>query len=499
MATSKLLFTLVLLFMFSITVKGEHAKVLILGAGTAGIQAAGTLSENGFTDFLVIEGADYVGGRVKNALFDGITVGVGAQWTPVTHPEFNEKLLNAWNISGSEIDFSLAYRNSSSGLEVPEDVAGPVWEKLTAALETTAKVAQDILDNEKPDVSQRTALIKGGWIAQTPLERVIEWLSFDYESAESISVTSLLSSAFRNYDGLNYIIDPRGYAAMFEFMAPYLYQNDTTFNRHVRLNQRVTTIDYSGDDVVTVTCEDGSVYTSDYVFVTFHIGVFHNNLVQFIPDLPAWKKDIIYQISSISYTAIYLSFPERFWENVETILNVDERYNYYPAFINFDYFRVFPEDTHILTTHIVGDEARRIEHQSDEETKQEIEELLQRMYGLDTPPRASEFLIHSWLRDPLHMGAYTNRPAEVQQDDLPKLQARVDRVFFGGEVTNGGRGGVGDAWESGIREATKILRCIDGEECPEYKEPTAKCECDATILTDKQRKNCKLATCYPYP
>ena len=45
--------------------KQERKKVLILGAGAAGITAAMTLYDQGITDFLVLEAQDYIGGRIK--------------------------------------------------------------------------------------------------------------------------------------------------------------------------------------------------------------------------------------------------------------------------------------------------------------------------------------------------------------------------------------------------------------------------------------------------
>lgn len=54
--------------------------ILVLGAGMAGISAARRLAMHGVTDMLVVEGADRVGGRVKDVEFGGIRVEVGANW-----------------------------------------------------------------------------------------------------------------------------------------------------------------------------------------------------------------------------------------------------------------------------------------------------------------------------------------------------------------------------------------------------------------------------------
>ena len=482
----------------------NHAKVLILGAGSAGIQAAATLHENGEDDFIVIEGADYIGGRVKNANFSGYNVNVGAQWaSPGGGSEFVDMMIRDWMIEGHEIDVtSLVFRNTS-GHEIPAAETDPIWGRIGAAIGRAAEIGQDILDNDKQDVSQRAALLDGGWFPKTALEKVIEWLSFDFATSERTSVTSLLSTIFSDYENdIHYITDPRGFAAIFDFIAPFIFQ-DEAFADHVRLNQVVTTVDYSNEDMVVVTCSDGTVYTADYAIVTFSLGVFQNEVIEYIPPLPNWKKWILSQFSVTYYTAIFLNFPERFWDNVETIMNVDERYNYYPAFFNFDVFDNAPEDAHILTTHILGDEALRVDQQSEEDTKTEIEVVLQKMYGLDEQPNATDFLIHSWLKDPLQLAGYCNWPVEVSRYDFPKLQERVGKIFFAGDSTDDvATGFVYGALRSGRREAMKVLECMNGGECPQYEpsiEEEKACECSERPKSGKTRKDCSVATCVMRP
>ena len=55
-------------------------KVLILGAGLAGITAAKTLLENNITDFYILEAKDHIGGRIHAVQFEGVTIETGANW-----------------------------------------------------------------------------------------------------------------------------------------------------------------------------------------------------------------------------------------------------------------------------------------------------------------------------------------------------------------------------------------------------------------------------------
>lgn len=64
----------------------RKTKVLVLGAGTAGITAAQTLHNNSITDFIIVEYNGDIGGRVAHTTFgkdaDGnpYTVELGANW-----------------------------------------------------------------------------------------------------------------------------------------------------------------------------------------------------------------------------------------------------------------------------------------------------------------------------------------------------------------------------------------------------------------------------------
>lgn len=58
----------------------DHHQVLVLGGGVAGIIAARSLHTKGVDDFVIIEGRDELGGRMRSHNFGGTTVEVGANW-----------------------------------------------------------------------------------------------------------------------------------------------------------------------------------------------------------------------------------------------------------------------------------------------------------------------------------------------------------------------------------------------------------------------------------
>ena len=88
--------------------KQERKKVLILGAGAAGITAAMTLYDQGITDFLVLEAQDYIGGRIKSVPFAGKNIEEGANWIHFLEEKENPllPLRDKYNLTGYLSNFS---------------------------------------------------------------------------------------------------------------------------------------------------------------------------------------------------------------------------------------------------------------------------------------------------------------------------------------------------------------------------------------------------------
>lgn len=113
---AKLMISICLLWLsFAIVASGPlgRKKVLILGAGAAGITAAKTLYDRGVTDFLVLEGQDYIGGRIKQASLAGVKMELGANWIQYADEEDNPliPLKNKHNLTGQNSNFSnLSFR-----------------------------------------------------------------------------------------------------------------------------------------------------------------------------------------------------------------------------------------------------------------------------------------------------------------------------------------------------------------------------------------------------
>ncbi|XP_033646178.1 polyamine oxidase 7-like [Asterias rubens] len=441
----------------------NHAKVLILGAGASGLQASRILHDAGMDDFIIIEGADQIGGRVQSTTFANRTIELGAGWTygpvrPTVH-----QLAKDINLDRRTNDYDSITIRNDTGNNVTDQAFGD-YNKFEPAMEKLFSLKARIQNKKSnPDMSQRSALRLGGWSPKSDTEKLIEWFDIEFQFAESTEVLS--ASEAEDFGETQFLKDPRGFKAIFDVVAGFLKEPE--FINHTRLNQRVVSIDQSDPASVVVTCEDGTVYTADQVLVTFSLGVLQNDLVKFIPPLPEWKDVVIKKSLIAAYTHIYLSFPTKFWDDTEWILHASPKKGYHPAFFNFQAEGYDPDGTPTLLDTLTGDESRRVEAQPVSQTKAEIEQVLRNMYG-DSIPDIEDILISGWTSNPLTMGSYSTWPTELSRQCTDALEGRVDRVFFGGEATSAVHYGyVEGGLDSGKREGLKILDCMQNfEECP---------------------------------
>lgn len=55
-------------------------RIVIVGAGAAGIAAATKLISHGFSNVIILEAENRIGGRINTIPFANNTVDMGAQW-----------------------------------------------------------------------------------------------------------------------------------------------------------------------------------------------------------------------------------------------------------------------------------------------------------------------------------------------------------------------------------------------------------------------------------
>ncbi|XP_067677394.1 uncharacterized protein [Haliotis asinina] len=475
-------------FLLSGTSAQYEADVLILGAGSAGLSAASVLARHNVS-FIIIEGADKIGGRIRSTMFGGKMVELGSSALYGTESSINSTV-GMYNITGQYVDYdSVSVKSSSEeSLDAQADV---VWDKLANAQKTVKKLFGDIIEGKIRDMSIKAALENGGWFPKTALEDVIEVYDYDFEFSK---VPALIST--RGFQSVSDIqdkpflsTDQRG---LQNYMERFASSFMNTSGPQMKLSEMVVGINHT-DSSVSVTTSSNKTFSGKYAIVTFSMGVLKNKNDMFNPSLPAWKLDTIYRTNTDSYAQIYVKFADtvtNFWGTREYILHVHPRRGYYPIIINLEAEGFFPNGTNILQFIATGEEARRVEKMQDDQVKAEITAVLRGMFG-STTPEPESILLKRWTTDPLTMGSFTSRQVgdEGNQRFLEALKSPVGRVYFAGEAYDDTMDGfVHGAERSGRYTAMKVKECMMDKKCPKFNPnpaaPTpAPTTCEASLLS----------------
>ena len=324
------------------------AKVLILGAGMSGVNAARTLYDNGTTDFIVIEAKSQIGGRmVLGEIKPGVYVELGANWIqgvdpnqPERHPIF-ALAQRCGGLQGNYSDYDSIIEYNSTG----SIVSGRIdYDRIDAAYANVDNISITRQNNGLSDITVREALLQSNWTVLSDEDKWLDWYYFDFCFAEPPQNTSLFHSLplptysdFGDPDntGDYYVTDQTGYSKLVRCLADGILGDN---NSRLRLNETVDVINWSDECVCVSTISNGATkqYCASYAIVTFSIGVLQSEQVngKFEPDLPQSKIDVINKFSMADYLKIFAEFPTVFWGSEEVTAHVSNIRGYFPMFIS---------------------------------------------------------------------------------------------------------------------------------------------------------------------
>ncbi|XP_078349006.1 uncharacterized protein LOC144633953 isoform X2 [Oculina patagonica] len=444
----------------------NKTKILILGAGLSGITAAKTLLDKGITDFLILEGKNYTGGRIHSVPFEGFYVEAGANWIHFTDDEETApivKLRDAKNIQGIRCNYSDFIIRDEQGNDITDlSVSKEYYDKVEGRVEEYIEARKE---KKLPDIPARVGLQLMGWKAKRPIEEVVEYFNLDFEFAKRPELVSFHQLFERGED--YFVSDQRGFWSMFED----LYKPLTN---KILLNKTVTEIKYS-ETSVEVSTSDGEKFAADYALCTFSNGVLASDVVTFNPPLSEWKKEVIFKDPMSVYTTIFLKFPSKFWDDHEYILHASKERGRFPIFQDLDRPGILPNGSGVLLIVLTEDEGKRIERQPYNETKAEVMKMLRKIYGQGIPD-ATAIYYYRWSEDPFTQGSYSDPVVGFTSEDFNKLGQNLGRLYFAGEATSEDwYGYMQGAYLTGEEKGQMIACQInpDESECkvPEKKKP----------------------------
>ncbi len=432
-------------------VSGSVDRVIVIGAGFAGLTVANALSQAGVPN-LILEARTRTGGRISTESIGGSSIDVGAAWIhgPIGNPvaqfatQFgipffeadtaNDTITGYDPLQGFIDDVETADAFSTAlGFTDPAVLA-----QKRSALGANASVQMGI-DDYLGDLTGLTVdqLRIVGFLARSAL------VELDY-AAPSTELS--LAYYFEDLEfGGDDSLPTGGYAGLVDAMAGGM---------DIRLGEQVSSISYDANGVTVVSTS--GVETGSHVVVTVPLAILKSGAISFAPALPTSHTNAIGNLGVGSLEKIVLQFPTAFWGgNRDTFYYVSSTPGEYPFFIDWTTYAGQPT----LICFVGGQFARDMASSSDAAIEARIMAILTEIFGTP-PPSPTALRITRWRSDPFSQGSYSHVPIGASPSDMDVLSTPVGgRVLFAGEATNSNYyATVHGAMLSGIREAKRLLQ-----------------------------------------
>jgi monoamine oxidase len=406
--------------------------VVVIGAGVAGLAAAGVLTRAG-RSVLCLEARDRIGGRILTVHdpLSSAAIELGAEFVHGRPPAL-------WDLIRDHR--LLAYEHGAeawhlhNGHSEKEKQVGQVTDRVLSKMAKSRRKKDEtfgdyLRHSQQPPRAAAWARLQVEGFNAAPPDRIgAAGLKRDADAAEKIEADHLYRIA-----------------AGYEAIPVALLRGIPDHGSVLRLNSVVQAVEWKrGRAVVHY---GGSSVTCKSVIVTIPLGVLKSSEgIAFNPE-PRAILDAATALEMGHVNRLTFRFRESFWEE-------NKKFKKAAFFISNDspfmtWWTSYPVIAPILTAWSAGSGA-------DAPGDQALSSLARMLRRRIPTPEAVYF--HDWQADPFARGAYSYVPAGATRTALSKP---VDgTLFFAGEAASRtGRGGTVDgAIESGIRAAEAILR-----------------------------------------
>lgn len=398
-------------------------KVVVVGAGIAGLAAARDLASGG-CDVVVVEARERIGGRVHTSrAWSDLPMDLGASWIHGVEGNPLTALAREAGAATVETSYDSATLHIDPALRAQgvRD-AGADW------AEGLVENARERAERGETDISLQAAVdAAAGSHGLSPARQAqLDFhVSSTYEQEYSGPAGKL--SAWWVDEGKEGkgedALFPGGYGQIVDYLAGGL---DI---RRGRVVQSVVT----REEGVTLTFADGEVLNADEVVITVPLGVLKAGDIAFDPPLNQAKQAAIGRLGMGLLNKHWLRFDRVYWPaEYDWHEYLSARKGEWSEWVSL----AKVDDTPVLLVFSAADHADAIEALDDRETVARIMRVARTMFGPSLPdPLASQHT--RWRADPFAKGSYSFYATGSSPDDRKALaQSEHGRLHFAGEAQN---------------------------------------------------------------
>lgn len=426
-------------------------RIIVVGAGLAGLTVADELTQRGF-DVVVLEARDRVGGRCHTV--DGVDM--GAHWIHGTEGNPITALARRFGLPTMFVGGDSTFTGGWDALEVRTREANVRGDdaKLASILAADAMwdelevLRREQLASGAADISVAAGLALLRERGALPHDAAADW-HLELLAREDAGCGAARLS-LRSWDegvevyGYGDSVLAAGYTALANALAARV---------DVRLGRPVHRIEAHGDGGVSVSTGD-DVFTGDAVVVTVPLGVLQARTIEFVPPLPDATSAAIDRVGVGDLAKVVLRFERAWWQDDQYAIGVDLiPLEQWPTIvINLAASHLEP----VLVVLAGGELGRWLESATMTQVESWSTWLLSEVFG-DVASLPIEITRTAWSIDPFSRGSYSAMHVGSSPEDLAILARPVGPVHFAGEATSE------TAWStahgavlSGRREAARI-------------------------------------------
>uniref|UniRef100_A0A1A9Z0N8 Amine oxidase domain-containing protein n=1 Tax=Glossina pallidipes TaxID=7398 RepID=A0A1A9Z0N8_GLOPL len=485
-------------------------KIIIIGAGAAGLACAMKLLDNGFTHVHILEAENRIGGRILTVPFGNNVIDLGAQFCHGEEDNIVYEMLSSLDL----LETSAAVYNKydcirSNGEVLSQDVTDVLKSAIASVFDNPIDAGphepfSEYLRDRFFQIIDKKDMVN---------KRVAEEFFENFKKVESSETTFGVEEA--SAKGVcEYWVCPGDYMLNFRnrgyitFLRVLIESSEDNFlgkiENRIKFNCTVEQIEWDQPNgKATVRCNNELSFEADHVIVTASLGVLKERAdTLFVPPLPLQKKRTIVALGYTSTCKIFLEFPQRFWpedwtgfttlwrkQDVEKLRRskwawLEEIFGFYC--VNYQ--------PRVLLGWIVGPYVLKIESLTHEVVQTGCMKLLRRFLNSWLIPEPITICVTNWHSNPNFRGSYSFRSMlteelgvsaehlaeplavvidnrkEQNDSDSDSTEKKSATTFikpvvqFAGEATSSHYfSTVHGAVESGFREADRIFQYYSHE------------------------------------